>query len=135
MQTLGRVLLSQLRPQALAGSSHGVTAAAAVAAGGWLSGSRFFSSEGVQRLYIGNISFETKPSDIEQAFQKFGTVHVSVQLQHASLSTWAVLLLADQQQPAACLKTGLSLNQQLCWQHCQHQQQLPFSGVVATSVY
>lgn len=84
MQTLGRVLVSQLRPQMLQGSPA-VTAAAVAAAVGHQSlfGSiRWFSSEGestegLQRLYIGNISFDTSPADIEQAFQKFGKVHVS----------------------------------------------------------
>lgn len=76
MQTLGRVLLSQLRPQ-VSQSSPALTAAA-VAAGGWLSSIRFFSSEGSQRLYIGNLSFEATQEEIQQAFEKFGPVHVSL---------------------------------------------------------
>jgi hypothetical protein len=75
MQSLGRVLLSQLRPQVLQ-SSPALTAAA-VAAGGWLSSIRFFSSEGSQRLYVGNLSFDATKEDVEQAFEKFGPLHVS----------------------------------------------------------
>lgn len=52
-------------------------AAAAVAAGGWFNSIRFFSSESTQRLYIGNISFDTTKEDMQEAFEKFGPIHVS----------------------------------------------------------
>jgi RNA recognition motif-containing protein len=31
----------------------------------------------LQRLYIGNISFEATQEDVQAAFERFGTVHVS----------------------------------------------------------
>lgn len=84
MQSLGRVLLCQLRSHARQGSpavsAAGVAAAAALnnsstTAGALLSGIRLFSSEGLQRLYIGNISFEATQEDVQAAFERFGTVH------------------------------------------------------------
>lgn len=80
-------MISQLRAQ-VPQSSPALTAAA-VAAGGWLSSIRFFSSEGSQRLYVGNLSFEATQEDVEQAFEKFGPVHVSLQ-QSAGSGTRAV---------------------------------------------
>jgi len=74
--------VSQLRPHVLQGSTA-VTAAggAAAAAGGLLtwgaSSIRFFSSDDVKRIYVGNLSYEATAQDVQQAFEKFGKVHVS----------------------------------------------------------
>jgi hypothetical protein len=86
MQSLGRVLLCQLRNHARqsspAVSAAGVAAAAALSsnttAGPLLSSIRLFSSEGSQRLYVGNLSFDATQEDVQAAFERFGTVRVSV---------------------------------------------------------
>lgn len=95
MQRLSRALLSQLvrsSPQAALHSSTAAgptTAAAAAAAGASLFSIRWFSSsEGSQRLYIGNLSFDATQEDLMAAFEKYGPVHVSPapqQQHHANL--------------------------------------------------
>ena len=82
MQSLARLVVSQLRSHALQGSPAVTAAAAAVAAGTaggwWQHSARLFSSEASKRIYVGNLSYESTSEDVKKAFEKFGTVQVRV---------------------------------------------------------